>query len=284
MKRHSKAFADRRHYTWREALAACEQGCINDVFAANPSSLSLESHRGSKTWTLGLTIADALALAYGRTEWKQGRAEIEKRAREQATHHLRLRPALDYAYAVEGQWFDVAAVCEGRPEQWVREEHTSTGDRSAVRLLVDITVAYGVDAHTMCERMYAIASAALTMQGAGVPVEVVVVYVTERVRSQALLYSVQVNNAGEMLDMRRLVAVAHPSFFRRIGFRLLEITDDDRVAHANPHYGIVTGLGDANAKAEFGPHAFHYIPALCGYNLEPTIEALNAILRARVLR
>lgn len=276
---------DVRHYSWASALRECARPLSETALAPFQMASSSERAVGimGREWDLGLGWEETKALALGTLEWKDGRREIEQRAREQATRNLRKLPALDYGYDVEGQWFDVSAVVEGRPEQWMTPQWGMVGERASVKLIIDLSTSAACSAQEMCERMYSVASVALTIERAGIAVEVIVVTVAVE-DGPGFALSMQVNKAGEPLDVSRVIAAAHPAFFRRVMFRLIEMTPLEACAKAYHNtYGHVLPLTPESVKRLYGPHAY-YLPGLHrGIGLGPTIAALNDILTTRGL-
>lgn len=273
-----REWSDRRHYTWPELLTAVAHGDTPHWASKRQS----ESTTSSKSWDLGLGFDGALSLARGATEWPEGKATIEAIAREQAERFIAKRPFLDYGFDTTGEFFDVPSVIEGRPECWLRQEYSNTGAAALVRLVVDLGTSGSVPAHVIRDRMTAVCAAALTLEACGNPVEIVACDSSQE-KTGGYLLSYQVATPGDSLDLTRLVALAHPAFFRRVVFRLIEQTPSPDV-HAKHQYGYgecPRAIPNDVLAHEFGTHIV-YIPP-CPYDTQDlmTAEALLRIVKQR---
>lgn len=271
-------WADHRTYTWSsmlDALATARPTTWGDYTASD----NVDGSHSAPSWAGTLTYEDACALVSGRRTWQEGQASIEEQAREQAGKHVLKRPFFDYGYDVTGAFFDVASVLEGRPECWLNPEPSMQGDPGVIRLVVDCFTSAGVSAEIMQARMCAVSAAALTLEAMGNPIEVIAVYPSHK-DAEGFCIEVKVNNAGEPIDTQRLVAMAHPAWFRRINFRLLELTPIESVAQYHAHtYGQSQGVPAEHVTLNWGARAV-YIPP-CHYNaqMNPTVEKLLTLVK-----
>lgn len=274
-------WADRRHHmTWTAMLDAVRHG-ETPQWSGHFASTDYEP---SKHWDLGMGYDGALALASGQGEWKEGREKIETTAREQAERFVLKRGFIDYGYDVTGEYFDVPAVIEGRPECWLTPVHAGMGAPALVRLVLDLGTSAGVSAQTMRDRMIAVSAAVLTLEACGNPVEVIAVSSTtgDVYPDATFCISFQVCAPGEPVDVSRIVALAHPAFFRRCVFRLIEQTTSARCFQVySSSYGYPDRLNETQLAHEFGSHVVYIPPCRLGNEVQPTTEALLRMVKQR---
>lgn len=270
---------DRRHYAWADMLNACATA-EPTVWTSRAQSKETEA---SKSWDLQLGFDGALALASGRTDWRTGRESIERIAREQAERFIAKRPFLDHGFDTTGEFFDIPSVLEGRPECWLRPMASNAGAPALVRLVVDLGTSGGVNARTMQERMCNVAAAALTLEACGNPIELIGCDSSQG-RGGSYMFSYQITTAGEPIDVSRLAAVAHPGFFRRLVFRLIELTPSAAVhsAHQRGYGECPREIPDGVLAAEFGSHVVYVPPCPLYRESLPTAAKLLQIVKQRV--
>jgi hypothetical protein len=93
---------------------------------------------------------------------------------------------------------------------------------------------------------------------------------------------VKVNNAGEPIDTQRLIAMAHPAWFRRISFRLLELTNVESVRARHQYtYGHSQGIPAEQVAAHWGSRAVYIPPCYATTQENPTVEKLLALVKQR---
>lgn len=274
----TRTWDDRRHFTtWHDMLG--------DVMHRDTPQWkrerTSEAYEG-EGWTLGLRFGDAVSLVRGITDWQEGREQIEATAREQAERFISKRPFIDYGFDVTGEYFDVPSVIEGRPEAWLRPEQSNQGAAALVRLVVDLGTSGGVPDAIMRSRMCAVAAAALTLEACGNPVELIGCSSSQE-KDGGYLISYQVTRAGDPIDMTRLTALAHPAFFRRIVFRLIEQTPSPAVfARHSYGYGECPRMIPAEVlEEEFGTHVVYVPPCPLHERDIWTAEKLLEIVKQR---
>lgn len=269
---------DRVHYSWSQLIEAMDRPAHSDVMR-QLSQLTGNGHPDfSPSWFGNISFDETVALARGTRRDPEVEARITQIAREQAARVVMRRASHEYAYDVTGDFFDVAAVVEGRPENWLYRENANSGFHEVVRFFVDPAMTAGVDAFQNQERIIAVAAAVLTLEACGMPVEVIAIQWHGRDGFEdGYVHTQQVNNAGEPIDLARLVALASPAYARRLHFRLVEQTCP---AHANASYGGGLPLPDGYLDAEY-PGACVYIPP-CRGDVAPTCEALLKIVQQKL--
>lgn len=234
----------------------------------------------TKSWDLGIGYDGALDLAHGKPLWKAGRKAIETNAREQAGRWIVKRKSLDYVFANEGEMFDVPSVIQGLPEPWLLSTLGQTGQPHAMKIVIATGASSGVAAEQLADRMTNISAAILVLQALGAPVEVVgTVLHGIGTAEQNFLYTVQACEAGDYIDTSRLVAMAHPAFMRRLGFRLLEQSAHPKL-HYVSGYGSPIAYSEAQVKELWGDNAV-YLPPVYAGDMAPTVEALLRIVCAK---
>lgn len=283
-------WADARAYSWASMLHAVEHGTLHARWTSPSSERDKDD---DNRWYGGLVLKQAIDLAHGRGDvWPEGRATIEQIAREQAARIIRARTSSrSYLMDTTGQFFDVPTVVEGRPESWARQYNTTRGERHTIRLVVDTNVSAGVPTADIEARMTAIAACVLTLQAQSTPVEVIALHqsmpAAEDGKADPASYCIAVhaNEPGRPIDINRLVAMAHPSWLRRLMFRLEEQTTHDAVlARWHGSYGMPERLTDACVRSVWGKNALHVPTDILGNSILATIEKLQALIKARTGR
>lgn len=190
---------------------------------AGVSQNSQATGRREFFWTE--TFGDALELV--RCGWADGTARVAQYRDSLGAWLSAAKSAKsrEFAWDVAGDFVDVGRVLSGEPECFGSE--AETGERTAGRVVsirLNSCVSCAVSADTIAARGVAVLCAVDLLEACGTRVEVVV-SVGSKGRDKSLLDgNVTVKRAGEQVDPDRLAfAVAHPSFFRRFGFRFLEL-------------------------------------------------------------
>lgn len=275
-------FADERRYSWVGMHDALETGEAHPAWGLQAS----KDYAASAQWDCGFGWDRALALARGEEHWPEGEREIEELAREQAGKYILKRPLQEYYPDVTGAYYDMASVCTGRPDCWLAPMPDPAGSElGLIRLVVDLGASAGVDAAVIIERTRAVMACALTLEYTSAAVEVILANTSWDSDNDAASYcqTIQVNNAGEPIDTRRLIAAAHPSFLRRVIFRLIELTPVEATAKRySSGYGHVSTLPPDTLRAMFGERVVYIPPARLGQPLTPTVEALMALVKQRL--
>lgn len=277
---------DARAYSWESFLHTLDHGTINPAWR---NVLSSADHGSWLERCDGFTYTQARDLAHGRNVWPDGRREVETIAREQASKIIRARrPGLDYLMDTTGQFFDVPSVVENRPESWLRPIVSDRGDRITIRFVVDVGVSAGVSPALVRQRSAAIAACVLTLQAQGAPVEVIAITEENGSGDAAASYgmAVHMNEPGRPIDVARLTALAHPTFLRRLMFRLQEVTPvaEHAARWGNGTYGYPRVIDRASIDHCWGKQAVFIPSDLMLASLERTIEAINGLIRARIGR
>lgn len=278
----SREWSDRRHYGWSAFLSALHHGEPSAWTAAGNTETST-AEPPSKRWDLGIGYEGAVSLVSGSTEWREGKRQIEDIAREQAERFIAKRPFFDYAYETTGEFFDVPSVLEGRPECWLRPMASHTGSHALCKLVVDLGTSGGVSAQTMRERMTAVCAAVLTLEACGNPVELVACSSSQE-RNGGYLLSYTLAEPGTPIDVARIVALAHPGFFRRAVFRMIELTPSADVARVQRwQYGECPNpLPEDVQRDAFGDRIVYVPPCDLFSQNNPTAAALLRMVKVRM--
>lgn len=229
-----REWSDRRHYTWPGFLTALHHD-EPTVWTARGNSEASITTEATNRWDLSLGYDKAIRLVSGLDTWRDGKRQIEDIAREQAERFIAKRPFYDYGYDTTGEFFDVPSVLEGRPECWLRPQASHTGSHALVRLVIDLGTSASVSAQTIRERMVAVCAAALTLEACGNPTEVIACSSSQELEGWYLL-SYTLAEPGTPIDVSRVTALAHPAFFRRAVFRIIELTKSPDVARVHNYY------------------------------------------------
>lgn len=183
---------------------------------------SHDTGRGSFFWTETYEEAQSLSVS----GWADGTARVAAH-RDRFTAFLTAAKAIkakSFGWDVEGQFVDVGRFLSGEPECFGTEfdyGESIAGRVCSIRL--NACVSGAVSADTICARGVTVLVAVDLLEACGIRCEVTVSAATETSALQ-LDSNVVVKKASDPVDLDKLAfCVAHPSFFRRFGFRFCEI-------------------------------------------------------------
>lgn len=189
-----------------------KQGCTNN---------SQDYGRRDFFWTD--TFAEACEL--WRTGWQDG---AERVARHRDGFNAFIAAAKQaksrrFAWDVTGDYVDVGRYMTGEPECFGTEY--DDGDNVSSRVVsirLNNCVSAAVDANIICARGLAVLVAVDLLEACNIRCEVIVGTATRR--GNVVESNVTIKRAGETVEPSAIAFnVAHPSFFRRFGFRFMEL-------------------------------------------------------------
>lgn len=182
--------------------------------------------RGREDFFWSSDFADAQRIA--RVGWQEG---ADKVARHRDGFAAFIAAAVNAkatqpTWDVCGQWYDPAKFFAGEPEYWYDERHV--GDQCSTRVVglrLNNCVSASVDANIIVARGLAVLVAVDLLESCGVRCEIIVGTATKGNYDDSIVESnVMVKRAGEPVEPNALAfTIAHPSFFRRFGFRFMEV-------------------------------------------------------------
>lgn len=188
----------------------------SDVYQAHA-----DTGRRDFYWTE--TFADACRLQ--REGWSEG-AEKVARHREgfnafiQAASNAKAR---QQSWDVSGQWIDVGRYLTGEPECWGSETDGNTTMSRVVSIRLNNCVSAAVDPSTIVARGLAVLVAVDLLEACNVRCEVIV-GTASRQDGDVVESNVIVKRAGDPAEPNAMAFnIAHPSFFRRFGFKFMEL-------------------------------------------------------------
>lgn len=148
-----------------------------------------------------------------------------------------------FGWDVTGDFIDVGRVLSGEPECCgVTVNDGETVQSRAVSIRLNACVSAAVSTDTIIARGVAVLVAVDLLESLGTRCEVIVSQST-KTGSLHLDANVVVKRASDPVDPDRLAfAVAHPSFFRRLGFRFMEL-----YGH-NPGLCMVSPMSDVGTR------------------------------------
>lgn len=203
------------------------------------SAREVSDHRNS--WAGTRTMDEAIKQArYG---WKEGEEKVRTLARRLEVKVINRIVREDVNYDVEGMTFDVSRYLNGEPEHWVCIEESTMqmhGQRH-VKIMVCVAVSCGVDPETIIARGAAITALIELLEYAGQRVELWIADAESSDVSAHPRYQryTKVKAYDQPLDVARTAfAVASPACQRRLGFSLMEQTNDATANYIGPYYGI----------------------------------------------
>ena len=168
---------------------------------------------------------EALAiLKNGSEEIKKGLKEHVKIAIDKLNKELNTQPQ-GYVADVEGLFFDVAKVIEGEPEAWYREPWDKV---KKPRLKIPLVGSYNANfkVETAIQNASEIIALVKALEDNGFECEIAMIFPADRAcgkTGKGAYQEVMVKNYDESFNWNKLSAMLHPSFFRRIIFRDLEV-------------------------------------------------------------
>ncbi len=185
----------------------------------------LSSERQRDTGFFGTPSFDA-ATELARTGWAEGADrvnELATRIMHKVTSLIEL-PRL--VYRDEGDMFDIALALEGESDCWfgTESEYSEGPGGKVTRIVFNCTVSGGLGQDVIIARGAVCLALVEALEYLGRPVELILNISdgTHSDKGVGELY-VTVKDAGEPVDVRRLAFMAaHPSSFRRLGFRWIE--------------------------------------------------------------
>lgn len=198
---------------------------MSDMSRRPPSGV-YESHadRGRRDFFWTDTFAEACELQ--RRGWQEG-ADKVARHRDGFTAFIAaavnaksVQPSWDCC----GQWYDPAKFFAGEPEYWYDERHV--GDQAASRVVsirLNNCVSAAVNAEIITARGLAVLVAIDLLEACNIRCELIVGTAT-KAHDRIVESNVIVKRAGDAAEPNSMAfSIAHPSFFRRFGFRFMEL-------------------------------------------------------------
>ena len=130
-----------------------------------------------------------------------------------------------YVADVQGLFFDVAKVIEGEPEAWYRDPWDKV---KKPRLRIPLVGSYnaGFSVETAIKNSSEIIAIVKALEDNGFECEIAMIFPADGAESgtgKGAYQEVMVKNFDESFNFNKLSAMLHPSFFRRIIFRDLEV-------------------------------------------------------------
>lgn len=197
---------------------------LDDIGQSKPGVSQESREKGNKSFFWTNTYEEAEALY--RQGWADGVKKVEKR-REGLSAFLdaaKAAKAKEFAWDVTGDFIDVGRVLTGEPE--CCGSNYDSGEQQQARVAsirLNTCVSGSVDAGVIAARGVAVLVAVDLLESCGIRCEVIV---SQGTRSSDLQLdsNIIVKRPNEIVDPDRLAfVVAHPAFFRRFGFRFMEL-------------------------------------------------------------
>lgn len=218
-----------------------------------------------RKWSGTDTFDEAVTLA--RTGWAQGRKLMVQGLADAAmVSAVQTAPAL--VYDVGGMYPDIQRYLSGDPAAMVDMGDMEVKARPITRIWFPRAVSAGVKVRESRNYGIALLSHVDRLEEQGHSVELTCVMTAKGWRNDLFNISINVKRAGEPLDLDRAAFVmAHPAFFRRLCFNLIEKHTDKE--SFNGGYGSPCRLPKAMVDA-----GVNYLPGIDYSNTEAweTIE------------
>ena len=177
------------------------------------------------------------AIEFSEFGWPDGIKQIMPLRNALMTKLANLVPVAFPFMSVTGRDFDIGAVIDGEPEQWVDYNDEISDSFKAVTIVVNGAYSCGVSTEVVLARGACVAALVDLLELTNVRCTVILdMGFADYPNKDALITArVVVKTFDQPLDLNRLAfALAHAASFRRMGFRLLE---------NNPEYHQEVGTG-----------------------------------------
>ena len=163
-------------------------------------------------------------LKNGSEKIKKGLKKQVKIAMDMLQKELNTEPQ-GYVADVQGLFFDVAKVIEGEPEAWYRDPWDKVKKpRISIPLVGSYNASFRVD--TAIKNSSEIIALVKALEDNGFECEIAMIFPADNAEmgtGKGAYQEVMVKNFDESFNWNKLSAMLHPSFFRRIIFRDLEV-------------------------------------------------------------
>lgn len=174
-------------------------------------------------WCGNSTLSDAMKLAA--TGWHVGTDDILNKL--DAIKHDETMEQRGYQWDVVGQQFDIGAVLSGEPECWLKEDYQPT--RKFVSICINLSLSGGISENALTRRGAAVIALVDKLQDEGYIVELKAVQGIDCLftppNGTGKHHYHWLNFGMSPLDLDEASFVlAHPAFFRQMGFALMDIT------------------------------------------------------------
>ena len=177
-------------------------------------------------WTKSANFEEALeVIRTGNAEIMAGLKKAVKIEVDNLAKELMSEPE-SYVNDVCGLFFDIAKVIEGEPEAWLREPWDK---QKKPRISIPIMGNYGsgFDSNKAIANASKIIALVKALEDAGVEVELTMFFGAEGMsnggKKRHGATDIMVKNFDESFNWKKLSAMLHPSFFRRVIFREREL-------------------------------------------------------------
>jgi hypothetical protein len=211
-----------------------------------PAGSGHESRKDRQTeeWDLSTGYAGAIAAYTG--GWSEGAQKVYELAETiRPPRPLATRTA--FHSSVAGAFPNVGAFLAGNPKSMYAVSKKTAQGRPFVHLAIPVGFAWSVNAEHAFNRGCALVALIDALETAGCRVKVTALIVTDRAPASAhFVARFGVKDYGDRLDVDQIIfTVAHPAFFRRIGFAIFERSEHAAVrAESTRGYGLF-GMSDA---------------------------------------
>lgn len=200
----------------------CKQGKST---SAHSSSQRDEKQRGGYEFFGTRDFNHAVTLAT--TGWAEGVKQASALASRLSADLLATLSRPEVVYDLTGDCFDMGKVLTGEPEAWLHfeqgEEDASTIAPAKVHIVLNASVSAGISTEQITLRGCAVMALALVLQAANRPTKISIVCPLSD-DGRHMQFAVTLKDYFDTLQEDAIAfATMHPSFFRRFGFKWMEI-------------------------------------------------------------
>ena len=182
--------------------------------------------------------------------------QIEDEAKEKVAEHFNLiNKPIGVERDVEGMFFDVGLHLEGEPEAFFKSSDELVRDKC---MTIDVLANYSCNtsASRIQRNIVNLMAAIQILEMSGHRIGINMWWISKQddgYSNSAISYAVK--GQRQALNVRRLVGTAHPSFFRRLVFRIRELTNTADYGYGQSFVTFVNSSDRENAIALEDDHS-----------------------------
>jgi len=197
------------------------------------------------------------AIKLATNGWKEGVKMAEPLARKLSEEMIETLSRPQVQYEVEGEMFDMGRVIQEEPECWFKwhpgqiDSSMDESNKGPVRIVLNNSVSCGISTDIIKMRGCAVMALAMVLSAADRPIQIVSTTPLKdddyfsRDASKLIEFDVVLKDYYDDIQMDAVAfSLMHPSFFRRFGFRMMEILGIQSSGYGYPKDSIHTQKGD----------------------------------------
>jgi len=240
-------FNGRLDYRLYDSVQAFADAAATDTTDCPDDKRQSHNAEADRRWDDSVGFDGAVTMA--REGWAEGRkriARIAEKFREDILGNNRQEfQSPQFTRSLVGSGVNVGRFVAGMPDAMIVRKPMPMS-MPVINIVLNMTCSSGISGESYMQRGAAVAALVDLLELAGRRVSVTTVLSDGKSSEQHAEFVVRVKNAGDPLQVDALAfALAHPAFFRRLGFSVLETMDKAsrkrlNVGDGGKGYGWVT--------------------------------------------